>query len=91
MVMIEVNYRPIVCLALAYHLRYSLQVFTGAVPFGNSLSPVCTLAIMGGDRPSRPVHPALTNNLWTSMQRCWNQDLHLRPEVSEVLEVLNNR
>ena len=43
---------------------------------------------MSGKRPSRPIHPALTEQLWTSIQRCWDQDPHLRPEVSDVLKVL---
>ena len=36
----------------------------------------------------RPVHPTFTDNLWMLMQRCWDQDPHLRPEVSEILQVL---
>ena len=43
---------------------------------------------MGGKRPSRPTHPTLTDYLWTLIQRCWDQDPHLRPEVSEALQVL---
>ena len=69
--------------ATSYH-----QTFTGTVPFDGSLSTVAMLAIMGGKRPSRPTHPALTNELWTLIQRCWDQDPHSRPEVSEVLKVL---
>jgi len=46
------------------------------------------LAIMGGKRPPRPTHPALTDRLWTLVQRCWDQDSRLRPEVSEVLKDL---
>ena len=44
------------------------------------------LALVEGKRPSRPTHPTFTDNLWVLMQRCWHQDLHLRPEVSEALE-----
>ena len=47
------------------------------------------LAIMRGERPPRPTHPALTDELWVLTQRCWNQDPHLRPEISKVLKVLN--
>jgi len=46
------------------------------------------LAITEGRRPPRPTHPAFTDNLWALMQRCWNQDPHLRPEVSEAVQVL---
>ena len=92
MVMIEVRYgRPAVCKASAYFLFVSTQVFTGAVPFHSSLPAAAMLAIMAGERPPRPTHQALTNELWMLIQRCWNQDYHLRPEISEVLQVLNGR
>jgi hypothetical protein len=45
-------------------------------------------AILDGERPARPTHPNLTDELWVLMKRCWNQDPHLRPEMSEVLETL---
>jgi hypothetical protein len=47
-----------------------------------------TLAIMRGERPPRPTHPALTYELWALMQRCWDHDPHLRPEVAEILQIL---
>lgn len=46
------------------------------------------MAIMRGDRPQRPTHPACSDELWALVQRCWNRDPHLRPEVSEVFQVL---
>ena len=67
------------------------QVFTGAVPFNNDLPAAAVLAIIAGKRPPRPAHHQLTNQLWTLMQRCWDQDPHLRPEVSEVFRVLCGR
>jgi len=92
MVMIEVRYgRSAVCNASTY-FRFALtQVFTGAVPFHPSLPAAAMLAIMTGKRPPRPKHQALTNGLWTLMQRCWDQDHHLRPEVSEVLQALSGK
>ena len=44
--------------------------------------------IMSGERPPRPTHNNLTNELWALVQKCWNQDPHLRPTVSEVLNTL---
>ena len=64
------------------------QAFTGAVPFGDSPTPEALLAIMSGKRPCRPNHPNFTDELWVLTQRCWDQDPQLRPEASEVLEVL---
>ena len=63
-------------------------MFTGAIPFNNSLPAVAALAIMGGERPGRPRHVALTDRLWLLLQQCWDQDPHLRPSISEVLRVL---
>lgn len=74
--------------ALVYCCLTSLQVFTGAVPFNESLPPAAMLAIVTGKRPPRPPHQTLTNDLWALMQRCWDQDPHLRPEVSVVSKFL---
>lgn len=43
-----------------------------------------------GERPPRPAHPDLTDDLWNLMKSCWDPDPQLRPEISEVLEVLLN-
>ena len=65
-----------------------MQVFTGVIPFANDTSMMAMMAIMQGRRPPRPAHPTFTENLWSLMQRCWDPDPHLRPEVSEALHVL---
>jgi hypothetical protein len=76
------------CVVLAHRRFESIQVFSGAIPFNNGTSVMAMLAITQGRRPPRPTHPSFTENLWILMQRCWDQDPHLRPEVSEVLQVL---
>lgn len=58
------------------------------IPFSGSLPSMVMLEIIGGERPSRPAHPALTNQLWVLVQKCWDQDPQLRPEITEVLQVL---
>lgn len=78
-------------LALAYHHPGSPQVFTGAVPFNHSIPAAAIIAIMGGRRPPRPTHPTFTHDLWTLMQRCWDQDPHLRPETSWVVKALSGK
>ena len=89
MVMIEVRHgRSIVCRSLTHGRSVSIQVFTGMVPFSKRTSLMAILAITQGVRPQRPTHPTFTENLWTLMQRCWDHNPYLRPEVSEVLEVL---
>ena len=74
--------------ALAYCHLVSPQTFTGMVPFNETPPAGAILAIMRGERPPRPTHPALTDPLWTIIQCCWDQDPHLRPQVSKVLQVL---
>ena len=89
MVMIEVRRRlPTVRRTLAYCHFVSIQVFTGAIPFIGSSTNAAMFAIAQGKRPPRPTYPTFTENLWTLMQRCWDHDPHLRPEVSEASQVL---
>ena len=45
---------------------------------------------MVGERPPRPAHPSCTDDLWTLIQRCWDQDPQLRPEIPEVLQTLSS-
>jgi serine/threonine protein kinase len=89
MVMIEVCLsRSTMHRALAYRRFITMQVFTGMIPFGNDTSTMAMLATIQGKRPPRPTHPTLTKDLWALMQRCWDHDPHLRPEVSEALQAL---
>lgn len=67
----------------------SIQIFTGASPFGNDSLVMVMRAIMEGRRPPRPMYPAFTDNLWMLVQCCWDHDPDLRPNVSQVLDVLN--
>ena len=80
----------VICRALAYRRFVSIQVFTGVVPFGSDSPVVAILAVVQGRRPPRPTHPTFTEDLWTLVQRCWDPDPHLRPNVSEVLNVLRD-
>ena len=70
-------------------ILHQRQIFTCEIPFGNISSPMAMLAITQGKRPPRPTHPNFTENLWMLMQRCWDNDPHLRPEASEVLHTLH--
>ena len=74
--------------ALAHCHPILSQVFTGAAPFSDKTTMWVMVAIIRGERPPRPTRSDFTLELQTLMQRCWHQDPHLRPEVSEVFEVL---
>ena len=43
---------------------------------------------MDGKRPSRPIHPKLTDSLWELTERCWATSAEDRPEMEEVVEAL---
>lgn len=73
---------------LAYSRSILLKVFTGAVPFDDSPGTAAVVRIMHAERPPRPTHPTLTEDLWMLMQRCWNHDPKLRPSASEVLRAI---
>jgi len=63
-------------------------VSTGVIPFSNNRPAVTTMTMVNDTCPSRPTHPALTDQLWTLVQRCWARDPRLFPKASEVLKVL---
>ena len=77
-----VDLRPILCA--------SMKTFTGSAPFDLHLSITVSLAIMRGDRPPRPPHPDCTQKLWELMQRCWSQEISSRPNMPNVLQVLES-
>ncbi|KAF9644327.1 kinase-like protein [Thelephora ganbajun] len=64
------------------------MVFTGAVPFSDSSATTAMVHIIQGKRPLQPAHPTFTEDLWTLMQRCWDDESGLRPKAPEVLEAL---
>ena len=59
------------------------KIFAGATPFSERLlrAAESMLAITRGERPPRPTHPGLPDNLWTLIQQCWNQEARLRPHA----------
>ena len=90
MVTVEVPHGRSAHWALTHFDSVSTQIFTGTFPFEDSLPSATALAILDGKRPPQPSHPTFTNLLWRLTQRCWNQEAHLRPQVSEVLQVLRS-
>ena len=51
---------------------------------------MAVMYIMTGIRPERPNHPDCTEPLWTLTQRCWSKEPQDRPEMWEVIEVLED-
>lgn len=74
--------------ARAYCHFVPTKVFSGAVPFSDHTSLGAVVVMAQGERPPRPTHPILTERIWSLIQRCWQHDPDLRPEVTEVLQIL---
>ena len=76
------------CRAWPHRTRVSIQVFIGAFPFSGIPDTAAMFEIMNGGRPPRPTHPVIAERLWSLMERCWDNEPHSRPEISEALETL---
>ena len=66
----------------------SVKAFTGEVPFSGMEVSSVVICIAKGGRPKRPIHPDLTKLLWKLTERCWDEVTRCRPEMGEVVEVL---
>ena len=54
-------------------------------PFSDKPQYTAMLAIVGGERPTRPTHSTSTDGFWALTQRCWDRGVHLRPRVLQIL------
>ena len=67
------------------------QAFTGRHPFSELTASVVTSEIIDGKRPARPQGTqelGLTNSVWNTTVRCWDQEPARRPKMREVVRVL---
>ncbi|KAF9647775.1 kinase-like protein [Thelephora ganbajun] len=62
-----------------------IEVFTGRAPFYNRAPTSVAVDVLSGNRPERPMHSSLTDDLWDLTEHCWNKDPYQRPGISEVL------
>jgi hypothetical protein len=68
------------------YLLFSLQVFTGKVPYSELRSDhQVTVQILRGRKPARPVTSPIADALWDFMQKCWLDEPERRPSAKEVL------
>ena len=75
------------CVLFLLTVAAPTQVLTGEVPFSSQKTNWTVVqAVLRGDRPSRPAHPSFTDDLWALIQRCWDEDPGLRPDILEVLK-----
>ena len=73
------------------HCLVLMQVLSGQAPFSELKSNyMIVVAVWEGKRPPRPMHPSCTDSLWKLIQRCWDQDPQLRPEIPEVSKAISS-
>ena len=84
MLMIEVLTQDPRRVFFAHYYPAPIQVFSNELPFNDKPVYLAVVAVLSGERPSRPTHASCSNALWALIQLCWNQDPHLRPDISSV-------
>lgn len=65
-----------------------MKVFTGKMPFPDSINVHVIIMISRGERPSRPSGSetlGLTTALWRLTEECWNQNPERRPDIVNIL------
>ena len=65
-----------------------MKVFAGENPFDDPNFIGQRIKILDGERPPRPINPTLTDDVWTLVRRCWDQEPQLRPGMRRVLQDL---
>jgi len=67
---------------------YITQVLTGETPFRKIRLTELGFSVAEGVRPDKPENASdigFSDSLWSFVQRCWDGDRDLRPEVAEVV------
>jgi serine/threonine protein kinase len=65
------------------------QVFSGRVPFYDKTDVEAAATVITTDeRPSRPTHQQLFDQLWEMIEKCWRRDPSQRPTILEVVNFL---
>ena len=67
----------------------AVEVFTGEVPFGEEGNINITVGIPKNKRPDRPTgaQVGLTNEMWSIIERCWDNDPGRRPPIRDVVRM----
>lgn len=67
---------------------FSVEVFTGRIPFENEKNEAVVLLIFQGSRPEMPENAqavGLTGEMWKLLESCWHQNPRKRPTMEEVV------
>jgi hypothetical protein len=69
------------------------QVLCGHYPYIEiQLDTAAILSIMEGIRPAKPEGTkglGFSDDLWSTVERCWREDRNARPNVASILSSLN--
>ena len=66
---------------------FSVEVFTGKIPFEKQENEAVAFLILEGSRPEMPENAqavGLTSEMWEIIEACWQQDPVERPTTDEV-------
>ena len=66
---------------------FSVEVFTGKIPFEKQENEAVAFLILEGSRPEMPENAqavGLTSEMWEIIEVCWQQDPVERPTTDEV-------
>ncbi|EMD41329.1 hypothetical protein CERSUDRAFT_42259 [Gelatoporia subvermispora B] len=70
------------------------EVFTGRLPFFHFKRDATVIHnVLKGKRPPRPVQAiplGLSDNVWTLMEACWDEDHQTRPHISDIANTLRD-
>ena len=64
------------------------QVLTGQWPFFPKREEEIMLAVLSGDRPSKPENAeaiGMTDAVLSLLEECWKEDRSMRPDISNIL------
>lgn len=65
------------------------QIFSGRAPFHERTDvAIAATVIITDERPSRPTHQQLSDQLWEIIEKCWFRDPSQRPTILEVVTFL---
>jgi len=67
------------------------KIFAGEVPFHDIRPTTVAVGVLSGNRPGRPMHPSLTDDIWNLIEQCWDHDPQRRPDISDVTSYLRTK
>ena len=68
---------------------FSVEVFTGKIPFGEQKNEAVVVRISQGGRPEMPENAqevGLTSDIWMFLENCWQRNPNKRPSMGEFVD-----